>query len=393
MLSERTKPSSVSGMVGNERARLDLVKWLKNWKIGSKPVLLTGPPGVGKSTSVYLVAKQFRYTVIEYNASDVRTRERLREALAPTLENTSLFGGEKLMVFLDEIDGLLGRADYAGMDYVLDFVENTTVPLAMAANLEETEKIKKIEQKSLVLRFRAVGADLLVLYLRGICARERLAVPESILRRIAESSRGDVRQALNSLQTVSGEKIIGATTDHQFVSDSSALDSILQAEDLRDALSLLREFGSQPRDKIRAIFDSVVTAKNLSIESKSESLDLIAIADLLLGKINQSQSWRLLRYLDRYLALSTMGKKIAGTDSGIPWNLKLAIWNDGRVIKSMSLVLSEEFHVSKSDFANFYLPYLALYFKNRPGALELFLKKNEFEESERRVILKLSSKW
>ena len=81
-----------------------------------------------------------------------------------------------MMVFLDEIDGLLGRSDYAGMDYVLDFIENATIPLAMAANLEETQKIKKIEQKSQVLRFKPVGPDLLLIYLREICSKENLEV-------------------------------------------------------------------------------------------------------------------------------------------------------------------------------------------------------------------------
>ncbi|MGA2875962.1 MAG: AAA family ATPase [Nitrososphaerales archaeon] len=392
MLSERVRPTKIGLMIGNEQARLDLVKWLKNWKIGTKPVLLTGPPGVGKSTAVYAIAREFGYTIIEYNASDVRTRDRLREALAPTLENSSVFGGEKLMVFLDEIDGLLGRSDYAGMDYVLDYIENATIPLAMAANMEETQKIKKIEQKSLVLRFTPVGPDLLLIYLRGICSKEGILVSDETLQQVAKNSRGDVRQALNSIQTLSGQVIVGGKTDHQFMSESSALDAIFQAKDLEKALQLMRQFDASPYDKIRAMFDSIVSAKNLSVESRSESLDLVADADMLLGKINREQSWRLLRYFDRYLALAILGKSILRSDSSIPWNLRLAIWNDGKVIRSMTESLSEKYHAGKSDISNIYLPYLATYFKNRPEALEEFLKHNEFEDSERRVIMKLAAK-
>ena len=379
-------------MIGNEQTRLDLVKWLKNWKIGAKPVLLTGPPGVGKSTAVYAVARQFGYTVIEYNASDVRTRERLRDALAPTLENTSVFGNEKLLIFLDEIDGLLGRADYAGMDYVLDFIENTTTPVAMAANLEETQKIKKIEQKSQLLRFKPIGADLMMLYLRATCRREGLSVSEETLLKIASNCRGDVRQALNSIQTLSGQKVVGGITDRQFMSDSSALDAILSATEFDQVLTHVRQYDARPFDKVRAIFDCVVSAKNLSTESRSESLDYLARADLLLGTINREQSWRLLRYFDRYLVLAILGKKITRSDSGIPWNLRLSIWNDGRVVKSMTSALGQKYHVSKSDVSNVYLPYLALYFKNRPEDLEYFLRNNEFEDSERRVLLKLAVK-
>ena len=42
--------------------------------------------------------------------------------------------------------------------------------------------------------------------------------------------------------------------------------------------------------------------------------------------------------------------------------------------------------------SNIYLPYLAAYFKNRPEALEEFFKQNEFEDSERRVMMKLATK-
>ena len=224
---------------------------------------------MGKSTSIYAVANELGYTVLEYNASDVRTRDRLREALSPTLENASIYGEEKLLIFLDEIDGMSGRSDYAGMDFVLDFIENATMPVAMAANLEETQKLKKIEQKSLVLRFLPVSPDVLVIYLRSIASRENLKIPDEILNKIAKNSRGDVRQAISTLQTLSGTTIVSSSTDHQFMSDSSALDAVLKAGNLSETLFLLRQYDAQPYDKIRSIYDSVVSAKNLSIESKA----------------------------------------------------------------------------------------------------------------------------
>lgn len=393
MLSEKLRPKRLTQLIGNEDGRLEVFRWLKNWKTSSKPLFLSGPPGVGKSTTIYAVANELGYRVLEYNASDIRTRDNLREALSPTLENASLFAKEeKLLVFLDEIDGISGRSDYAGMDYVMEFIENATMPVAMAANLEETQKLRKVEQKSLVVRFGPIPSDLLTIYLKAISSREGLDVPEEILKRVARNSRGDVRQAINALQTVSGKSIAGGLTDHQFMSDAAALDAVLRADSVKNCLTLLRQYDAQPYDKIRAMYDSVVSAKNLSLESKNESLQLIAQADMILGKIQREQSWRLLRYFDRFLASAVAGKNIVRTDSSIPWNLRLAIWNDGKVLKQMSVTLSEEFHAGKSDIAAFYLPFLALYFKNRPAGLEEFIERNNLGDSERRVLTKLNVK-
>jgi hypothetical protein len=96
--------------------------------------------------------------------------------------------------------------------------------------------------------------------------------------------------------------------------------------------------------------------------------------------------------LDRYLAHAIAAKHIRRSDSGIPWNIRIAIWNDGRVTKRLSEEISRDYHVGKNVFATFYLPYMAFYFKNKSEELASFLSKYEYGDSEKRVILKMATK-
>jgi len=72
--------------------------------------------------------------------------------------------------------------------------------------------------------------------------------------------------------------------------------------------------------------------------------------------------------------------------------LRLAIWNDGRVLKQINSSLMEEYHAGKSEIASFYLPFFAFYFKHNPAALDSFIERNGFGDSERRVLAKLTIK-
>ena len=61
MWSEKYRPQTIFDMVGNEEARKQFVEWFAKWKKGTKPLLLVGPPGIGKTTMSFLAGKQFGY--------------------------------------------------------------------------------------------------------------------------------------------------------------------------------------------------------------------------------------------------------------------------------------------------------------------------------------------
>jgi len=52
--------------------------------------LLSGPPGVGKTTTVQVVCKELGYDLVEFNASDTRNKTLLKEAVSGLLSNTSM---------------------------------------------------------------------------------------------------------------------------------------------------------------------------------------------------------------------------------------------------------------------------------------------------------------
>ena len=55
MWSEKYRPTNILDLIGNEEARKSFVEWFAKWKKGVKPLLLVGPPGIGKTCpSMYL---------------------------------------------------------------------------------------------------------------------------------------------------------------------------------------------------------------------------------------------------------------------------------------------------------------------------------------------------
>ncbi len=343
-------------MVGNEDARKKLVSWIGKWKSGGKAALLVGPPGTGKTTTVHLIAEKLGLNLVELNASDTRTKEKLSRKIGEIISSENLFGGRTL-IFLDEVDGLAGRSDYGAIDYIKEAVRKTENPVVMAANNPEADEVRKLSSVTIKIEFVKPSILDVVGQLRRIADSESLPATDKELTEVAEAANGDLRAAINSLQ--SG---LPQAKDEELTSLQS-IDGFFGAHSEKVALQFLRSYPGQPRDKVRDLFVSVSRAKIL-MERKAAALEVISRADVLMGRIFRGQDWRLLRYLDQMLATELWNSVGDGgaryASDAVPWPLQVRIWNDSRKLKDIASATGKRLGISQKGSLVGDLPYILL---------------------------------
>ena len=367
MWSEKYRPSSLEEMVGNREGRAKFQLWLKKWKPGSKAALLVGPPGTGKTTTVHLVAREMGLQLVELNASDSRTKEKLSRRVGEAIASTSLFGGMSL-IFLDEVDGLAGRADYGAVEFIKDAVKKSESPVVMAANDPESEEVRKLGSVTSKIVFQRPETSEVVSRLEKISQRERLSVSKDQIAKVAEAANGDLRAAVNFLQ--SG---IPARKDEEMTA-SESVNAFFDATDESAALRALRAYPRQPREKIRDVFTAVVRSR-VHEERKAGALDALSRADVVMGRIMKGKDWRLLRYLDPLLA-NELWKALGDggpryTPDAVPWPLQLRIWNDSKKLKDIARLAGKRVGISQKSFLVEDMPYLLLLCADREFREEL----------------------
>ena len=363
MWSEKYRPKNIFDLVGNEEARKLFVEWFTNWKKGIKPILLVGPPGIGKTTLANLTAKQFGYDLISINASDVRNKQSIQETLSPVLGNQTVLGTP--MIFIDEVDGVHGRADYGGIQAITNILKESTIPIILAANSDSSDKMKSIKKVVKTMELKPLSPKLLRLYLNRILQLEGVKISSDSLTKLVRESRGDIRSMINSVQaTVTG---FNPMTEKSFESldIEEGINAFYKAKSIEEARSILYSLRIDPREKINAFYSSIITSK-ISVYDMQKFLQVISEADMLYGKIMKTQQWRLLRYLDStLLGLYKKDIPIRYSKYNLSWQLLNRLRWDGTKIKLIIGSLAKTMHVSKSTFSTLYFPFLLYCIKNK----------------------------
>ena len=380
MWSEKYRPQNFMDLIGNEDARKFFAEWFEKWKKGVKPLLLIGPPGIGKTTLAHLAGKNFGYDMISLNASDVRNKKNIQEILEPVLGNQTVLG--KPMIFVDEVDGVHGRSDYGGVEALINILKEPTVPIILAANNDISDKMKKIKKVVKTITLRPLPPRLLRLYLNMVLEKENAEINPGKLIKLISESNGDIRSMLNSAQAlVTGFE---PSTERTFESLNveEGINAFYKAQSIDEARAILYSMHIDPREKINAFYSSIITSKISNLEMKF-FLKTVSEADILYGRIMKTQEWRLLRYLDSIL-LSLYKKDISVRYSqyNLSWQILNRLRWDGSKFKLISKNLSKQFHISTSIFSTFYFPYILFCIKNNSLELEFDDDFSELIEKE-----------
>ena len=76
-------------------------------------LFITGKAGTGKTTIAHIIANEFS-EYIELNASDKRSHDLLMTTIGESANTYSLFGNNRKLIIMDEVDGIHGTNDRGG---------------------------------------------------------------------------------------------------------------------------------------------------------------------------------------------------------------------------------------------------------------------------------------
>ena len=196
--AEKYRPARLEDIVGNSTALRQMAAWAKGWTNKSRPLLIYGKPGIGKTSSAYALANDMGWDVIELNASDQRTAAVIERIAGAGSTTASLTGSSRKLILLDEADNLQGTADRGGARAIIECIRNAQQPMILIAN-DLYGISPELRFRCEPVQFRAIPSRSIGPRLRYICAAEKITCSDPAILAIAESAAGDIRSAVNML--------------------------------------------------------------------------------------------------------------------------------------------------------------------------------------------------
>uniref|UniRef100_A0A8B9P8P0 Replication factor C subunit 1 n=1 Tax=Apteryx owenii TaxID=8824 RepID=A0A8B9P8P0_APTOW len=282
---DKYKPTSLKAIIGQQGEQScanKLLRWLRNWhrntsedrqaknnKFGGKDdgtsfkaALLSGPPGVGKTTTASLVCKELGYSYVELNASDTRSKNGLKEVVAESLNNTSIrdfcsgtsssVSGKHVLI-MDEVDGMAGNEDRGGIQELIGLIRHTKIPIICMCNDRNHPKIRSLVHYCFDLRFQRPRLEQIKGAMMSIAFKEGLKIPPPAMHEIILAANQDIRQILHNLN-------MWCAKDKSLTYDEAKTDASKAKKDIKLG----------PFDVVRKVFAAGEEASHMSLIDKSD---------------------------------------------------------------------------------------------------------------------------
>jgi len=263
---DKYKPKERNQIIGNRQHVQFIEYWLNHYgeKGIARALLVGGPPGIGKSSTVRLLGDLAGFSCVEINASDVRNKAGLQETVKqvsnnrsvmsyfrpaaapatsvaiatttkPTLSVAEILAQKKLkkasnatmtsftqqqqaqqrnalqtekksLMIVDEVDGIHGQSDRGGVAELIAIIKATTQPIVCICNDLFHAKLKALKTHCQVLEWKPPTSDMIVPTLMRISQLEKCGFSKDQLEIIVTQSNSDIRQCINAMQFQSKAK-------------------------------------------------------------------------------------------------------------------------------------------------------------------------------------------
>ena len=371
---EKYRPKKIVDIAGNEEAKAAFVDWFKSNRRGKKALLLYGPPGVGKTTLVNVASNEFGFRVIEMNASDTRSEKAINAVAGPATSFVALdtFSSDVKgsLLFLDEVDGIAGNEDRGGVSAIIKIIENARIPVIMAANDPDLEKLRPLKKVCVLVRFQQVRIPLIIAALRKICQKEGVKAEFEALEHIAKNSEGDVRSAINDLQSLvetdrvlTFQDTIGLSYRNKDIGMDETLRGYFSAKSLLEASTMLSRSGVDYDELLMAVGDNLPRRYPDPVDL-AKAYNFISQADVVRGRIG-IENWHLLRYfynaLSEAAAVSPQSYK-PFTLIAPPIRVITLFWTKGKrmMFERICGKIGKQCHVSRNTAKESFVPILKI---------------------------------
>lgn len=226
LLTDKYKPQGLHEIIGNKTQIAVMDKWLSDFSNKKKEsrvkngLLISGPPGIGKTSCAHVLLKKHNYVAIEFNASEVRSKNTVAEKLDRIMNGSNILSmfndTRKLGIIMDEIDGC-GTGDRGGVCEVIKYINplkkkpvkrgrstklipRISCPIICICNDERTKKIGDLKKTCVHVKFKYPTQHEIKEFVKKIATKENMEIDEHGAILIAKHSQVDLRRCLLLLQ-------------------------------------------------------------------------------------------------------------------------------------------------------------------------------------------------